>query len=80
MSERDWGKEREELLEAIGRAQTSYNALFGEVHAKMKAMTLGRDPGDHGLVRRVEAADAKLRKARDDLYRHAEEQLRSLGW
>ena len=80
MSERDWGKEQEELLEAIERAQTSYNALFGEVHAKMKTMTLGRDPGDHGLVRRVEAADAKLCKARDDLYRHTEEQLRSLGW
>jgi len=79
MPERNWERERDKLLDAVERATRNYDGFFEEMRSKMLTGTFGQDPGDQGLAHAVEALDAKLREARDALYRHTQAHLRSLS-
>ncbi len=74
MPEYEWSKENDRLVGAIERKGGKFNNLFRDWCQKARARL-----ADDDLLRRVKAADAELRKAKDALYRHTEEHNRRSG-
>jgi hypothetical protein len=75
MAEMGWGKESDRLIRQIEQKHQAFERVFERLCVKLRA-----GKSDSGLVKEAEAADTELRRAKDALYRHAQEHAHKLGF